>query len=134
MRAHLAALALCLGLATPAGAETPTEAATLRLADAALQLQAAEGAGDRIAALTSTVQAYEAGLAAMREGLVAAALRERELTAELAEEDAGLAEFLALLRRYFEVSSLSSDWDSMKAADSEMLINSLSMMCPFSIS
>lgn len=41
--------------------------------------------------------------------------------------------FLDLLRRFFEVSSLSSDWDSMRDADAEMLINSLSMMCPFAI-
>lgn len=42
-------------------------------------------------------------------------------------------EFMTLLRRYFEVASLSSDWDSMRDADTEMLINSLSMMCPFAI-
>ncbi len=42
-------------------------------------------------------------------------------------------DFMILLRRYFEVASLSSDWDSMRDADTEMLINSLSMMCPFAI-
>ena len=42
-------------------------------------------------------------------------------------------DFLVLLRRYFEVASLSSDWDSMRDADTEMLINSLSMMCPFAV-
>ena len=41
--------------------------------------------------------------------------------------------FLLLLRRYFEASSLSSDWDSMREADPEMLINSLAMMCPFAV-
>jgi len=40
-------------------------------------------------------------------------------------------DFLALLRRYFEVQNLSSDWDSMREAEPEMLVNSLSMMCPF---
>ena len=39
--------------------------------------------------------------------------------------------FLPLLRRYFDVTSLSSDWDAMREAEPEMLINSLSMMCPF---
>ena len=42
-------------------------------------------------------------------------------------------EFLQLLRRYFEVASLSSDWDSMREAEPEMLVNSLSMMCPFAV-
>ncbi|MEM7056407.1 MAG: LON peptidase substrate-binding domain-containing protein [Pseudomonadota bacterium] len=42
-------------------------------------------------------------------------------------------DFLVLLRRYFEVASLSSDWDSMRDAETEMLINSLSMMCPFAV-
>ena len=42
-------------------------------------------------------------------------------------------EFLVLLRRYFEVANLSSDWDSMREAEPEMLVNSLSMMCPFGI-
>ncbi|MEM9138380.1 MAG: LON peptidase substrate-binding domain-containing protein [Pseudomonadota bacterium] len=42
-------------------------------------------------------------------------------------------DFLVLLRRYFEIASLSSDWDSMRDADNEMLINSLSMMCPFAV-
>jgi Lon protease-like protein len=41
--------------------------------------------------------------------------------------------FLALLRRYFETQNLSSDWDSMREAEPEMLVNSLSMMCPFAV-
>ena len=42
-------------------------------------------------------------------------------------------DFLALLRRYFEAQNLSSDWDSMREAEPEMLVNSLSMMCPFAV-
>lgn len=42
-------------------------------------------------------------------------------------------EFLQVLRRYFEVASLSSDWDSMHEAEPEMLVTSLSMMCPFAV-
>jgi len=38
--------------------------------------------------------------------------------------------FMALLARYFEDRQLSTDWDSLKEADSELLINSLSMLCP----
>ena len=40
-------------------------------------------------------------------------------------------EFLALLRRYLSANELSTDWDSLKEAGDEILINSLSMMCPF---
>jgi hypothetical protein len=31
----------------------------------------------------------------------------------------------------FETAQLSSDWDSLKEADAELLINSLSILCPF---
>lgn len=41
--------------------------------------------------------------------------------------------FLELLKRYFESASLSSDWDAMRDAEPEMLVNSLSMMCPFAV-
>jgi len=40
-------------------------------------------------------------------------------------------EFLALLRRYLHDRGLSTDWDNLKDAGDELLINSLSMMCPF---
>jgi Lon protease-like protein len=39
--------------------------------------------------------------------------------------------FLRTLRRFFEKAQLSSDWDSLRDADEELLINSLSMLCPF---
>ncbi len=39
--------------------------------------------------------------------------------------------FLALLKRFFEDRGLSTDWDSLKEAEDELLINSLSMLCPF---
>ena len=50
------------------------------------------------------------------------------------EEDAGFRreQFLALLGRYFAAMNLSTDWSSMKEAETELLINSLSMLCPFS--
>ena len=38
---------------------------------------------------------------------------------------------LAILKRYFEDRRLSTDWDSLKEAEDELLINSLSMLCPF---
>ncbi len=39
--------------------------------------------------------------------------------------------FMALLGKYFQAQHLSTDWSSMKEADDELLINSLSMLCPF---
>lgn len=40
-------------------------------------------------------------------------------------------QFLKTLSRYFDATSLSTDWDSLKEADEELLVNSLSMLCPF---
>lgn len=39
--------------------------------------------------------------------------------------------FLNLLSRYFSAMDLSTDWESLSEADDELLINSLSMLCPF---
>jgi Lon protease-like protein len=56
------------------------------------------------------------------------------------ERDLGRAEkdpefdrpaFLKVLARFFDTAQLSSDWDSLKEADVELLINSLSILCPF---
>jgi uncharacterized protein len=42
------------------------------------------------------------------------------------------AGFLDLLQRFFASLDLSTDWDSLSEADEELLINSFSMLCPFS--
>ena len=49
------------------------------------------------------------------------------------EADAGFHRkpFLDLLERYFDTRGLSADWDTLKEADDELLINSLSMMLDF---
>ena len=39
--------------------------------------------------------------------------------------------FLIVLEKYFKTMALSTDWDSLKDADDMLLINSLSMLCPF---
>ena len=56
---------------------------------------------------------------------------ERDLGA--VEKDPGLdrTPFLQLLNRYFEAQGLSTDWDSVREAEDELLINSISMLCPF---
>lgn len=38
---------------------------------------------------------------------------------------------MALLGRYFRRHKLSTDWNSLKDAEDELLINALSMLCPF---
>jgi Lon protease-like protein len=49
------------------------------------------------------------------------------------EKDPGFdrASFLTVLARFFDSAQLSSDWDSLKEAEVELLINSLSILCPF---
>ncbi|EYD73100.1 murein hydrolase activator EnvC family protein [Limimaricola hongkongensis] len=93
-----AALVLAWALiAAPAAAQDTASAARMaaaRLAEASAQLDAAEAARDRVAALTETVRAYEAGLAALRDGLRRAAIRERAIAVEL---DAKRDEIAALL-------------------------------------
>jgi Lon protease-like protein len=50
------------------------------------------------------------------------------------EDDPGFRreDFMGLLARYFTKLELSTDWNSLKEAEPELLINSLSMLCPFS--
>ncbi len=49
------------------------------------------------------------------------------------EKDDGLDRdsFMALLGRFFRSRGLSTDWDSIRDAEDELLINSLSMLVPF---
>ena len=41
--------------------------------------------------------------------------------------------FFELLKKYFLVTGLKTDWESLRDADEELLINSLSMLCPFDV-
>ncbi len=91
------ATALLLCLACPAFGQQTAQDAAAALAAAGAQLSAAEGASDRITALTQTVQAYEAGLSAMRAGQRDIALREAELAEDLSERRAELAQLLGVL-------------------------------------
>lgn len=40
--------------------------------------------------------------------------------------------FLAVVNRYFQAKNLDTDWDALKQAEEETIVNALSMMCPFS--
>ncbi len=73
-------------------------AAAQQLEQASIALNEAEGARDRVKALTDTIQAYEAGLSAMRDSLRRAALREAQLTAELRAREDEVAQLLGVLQ------------------------------------
>lgn len=101
----LRALACLVCIAAPvtvsAQGDTPADAARLaarQIEDAALALEQADGARDRVRALTQTVHAYEAGLAAMRDGLRRAAIREAQLTTQLAAREEETAALLGALQ------------------------------------
>ena len=47
------------------------------------------------------------------------------------DPDMDRAALMGLLERFFEDRDLNTDWDSMHEAEPELLINSLSMLCPF---
>jgi Lon protease-like protein len=51
------------------------------------------------------------------------------------EDDPGFDRvcFLDLLGRYFEEQNLSTDWGALEDAEDELLINSISMLCPFEL-
>ena len=95
------AIALCL-LGGPAAAQNEpaaaARAASERLSNAAELLASADGARNRVKALTETIQAYEEGLEAMREGVRRAAIREETLTRDLQAREAGIARLLGVLQ------------------------------------
>ena len=51
-----------------------------------------------------------------------------------AEEDRDLdrEDFMRLLHRYFLSEQLEAEWESLRSASPELLVNSLAMLCPFS--
>lgn len=53
---------------------------------------------------------------------------ERDLGDDEADKGFNRQPFLDLLGRYFDARGLSADWSTLKEADDELLINSLSMM------
>lgn len=56
---------------------------------------------------------------------------DRDLGKDEADRGFNRKSFLDLLERYFDTRGLSADWDTLKEADDELLINSLSMMLDF---
>ena len=56
---------------------------------------------------------------------------ERDLGKFEQDENFDRSVFMAALKRYFDDRQLLTDWETMQEADDELLINSLSMLCPF---
>lgn len=96
-----AVLVLCLATASAAVAGVAEDAAeaSANLKQAVEELQAADVAKDRVAALTSTIRAYEEGLAALREALRQAELRETQLTLTFERKRDRIAQLLGVLSR-----------------------------------
>lgn len=95
-------LALLLCLATPGFGQSDPVTAARRAGQmldvASMKLTEAERASDRVAALTSTVRAYEEGLSAIREGLRRAAIRERAIAARFEAKRDRLSRLLGVLQ------------------------------------
>ena len=77
------------------------------------------------------VETEEQGFAPYRKARVDWAGFDRDLGHS--EKDAGMDRkaLVDLLGRYFARTEMNTDWDSIKEANDELLINSLSMLCPF---
>jgi septal ring factor EnvC (AmiA/AmiB activator) len=97
-------LAVLFWLATGAAAlaqASPAEkaAAAVRQMQAATDsLQQAEGARDRVQALTATILAHESGLAAMRDGLRGVSERETQLSQSLKAREDEISDLLGVLQ------------------------------------
>lgn len=105
MRLRVALLIALLGaapVAAPVAAQGVAEQAAQASADlqaAVAGLEEAEGAKDRVAALTATIRAYEDGLAALREALRQASLRETALNLRFETQRERISQLLGVLSR-----------------------------------
>lgn len=96
---RLAALALLIstGMASANPAANVAMKAADDLRGSIAALDAAQTKADRVAALTETITAYEAGLGALRDGLRRAAVREQEIGAQFATKREELGRLLGVM-------------------------------------
>jgi murein hydrolase activator len=95
-----AALALMLAASAAWGGVAEDAAqASAELQKAVDELQEASASRDRVAALTRTIKAYEQGLAALRQALRQAELREDQLTQQFQTKRDRIAQLLGVLSR-----------------------------------
>jgi len=96
-------LGLCAGLGLGAGqAQSVVEQATTAAADlqtAVAALDEAKDARDRVSALTQTISAYELGLAALRESLRQASIREAAIALQFEAKRDRVAQLVGVLSR-----------------------------------
>ena len=115
LRSALLALACLTATAAPAleDPEILARRAAGQLEAAQNALATAERASDRVAALTETIRAYEAGLSALREGLRRAASREATLRARFdAQREKVMAKY-GLLDHSQSLSQMAPDESAM---------------------
>lgn len=93
-----AALSLLLSAqAVSAGVAEDAATASAALQESVTALQEAEKSKDRVAALTATIRAYEQGLAALREALRQAELRQEALALQFQTKRDRIAQLLGVL-------------------------------------
>ena len=96
-------LVLVAGLARAASdPAADARAASGQLQDASIALARTDSARDRVKALTAVVQAYEAGLTALRAGLRRAAIREAQLSRQLKAQEVEIGRLVEGLDRAME--------------------------------
>ncbi|MGY3438317.1 MULTISPECIES: murein hydrolase activator EnvC family protein [unclassified Marinovum] len=96
-----AAVILCLCAGTASAQMTPAEAARdaqRMLAESAEALSEAKGGRERVKALTEIVKGYEQGLAALRDGMRSASLRESQLAEDLQARETEISQLLGVLQ------------------------------------
>ena len=98
IRAAVLALLLTTGAALGGVAEDAAQASA-DLQQAVADLQEASASKKRVAALTNTIKAYESGLAALRQALRQAELRQDQLTLQFQTKRDRIAQLLGVLSR-----------------------------------
>tara|TARA_Y100000739_G_scaffold223846_1_gene227321 strand:+ start:83 stop:724 length:642 start_codon:yes stop_codon:yes gene_type:complete len=77
------------------------------------------------------VRTEQNGFTAYRKALVDWGGFEKDLGPVEKDKNFDRTYFMDLLAKFFTAVDLKTDWNSLKDADEELLINSLSMLCPF---
>ncbi|MGB0635037.1 MAG: LON peptidase substrate-binding domain-containing protein [Paracoccaceae bacterium] len=77
------------------------------------------------------IEVEEIGFTAYRKAQVDWSDFETDLGPAEKDKDFDRDYFMELLEKFFVSADLKTDWNSLKDADEELLINSLSILCPF---
>ena len=77
------------------------------------------------------IETEEIGFTPYRKAQVDWSKYEKDLGPTEKDKDFDRDYFMNLLGKFFISADLKTDWNSLKDADEELLINSLSMLCPF---